>query len=135
MLGLDPHKSDSASIDGSKPAVVKLIDTGVIESCRAMQHEGLGKGRACPRGLGMHSQPSVHWACSDLVIRTSLAFAIEDIECAPHTKTVREYSIPVSSEKYSGGCMSTAEGCKCLRFSRPRCRNADGGSIELHGIE
>lgn len=48
MLGLDPHKSDSASIDDSKPAVAKLTDTGVIESFRAMQHEGLGKGRACP---------------------------------------------------------------------------------------
>lgn len=135
MLGFNPHKSDSASIDGSKPAVVKLIATGVIESVRAVQHEGLGEGRACPGRLAPHSQPSVHRAISDLVIGPPLAFAIENIDCAPHIKTVRAYSIPVSSEKYSGGCMPPAEGCKCLRFSRQRCRNADGGSIELHGIE
>ena len=98
MLGLDPHKSDSASINGSKRAVVKLIDTGVIESFRAMQHEGLGEGRACPGRLGTHSQPSVHRAISDLVIGTSLAFEIENIDCAPHDETVRAYSIIVSSD-------------------------------------
>ena len=102
MLGLDPHKSNSSSIDGSKRAVVKLIDTCVIESFRAMQHEGLGKGRACPRGLGTHSQPSVHRAISDLVIGTSLAFVIENIDRAPHVDTVRAYSIWLSSGLVSG---------------------------------
>ena len=122
MLGFNPHKSDSASIDGSKPAVVKLINTGVIESFRAMQHEGLGKGRVCPRGLGTHSQPSVHRAISDLVIGTSLAFAIEKVNCAPHANTVRSYSISTS--------IGLVSGARRWRNSRTSC--AVNGALATH---
>lgn len=97
QVRIDSLKPYATADDGAQVAVLKM-EKGEMPRCRrSSQEKGFALGHAYPWRLGAHMQPAIDAIGLCVFSGYASAFLIENVNCAPHAKTVRAYSISMSS--------------------------------------